>query len=494
VTLWAKTIVPGAVFFELFADEACTSSLEVQKVDSTGSNGLVASTSFEHLNSSTTYYYRACVQNDYLKMPGAAAGFFVSGKLTTLPEPDESTGLTFCAVGAPVTRASTLCPPGLNPWAATVDAIAAANPSLVVVNGGVLPTSHVRAIKTTLSEEEKVDRIMRLYQKQLGDAALRRLLSSQVVLFGLNDDSHGSAAALMNEEMPPEKKEEETKSPKKGKKGKRGGGGDTPKSGSDGGDPRGALTPAMKALKTCLPLELEDVATRHAYSRSRFGRRADFFLLDTRGGAVGKTQTAWLNNELAGSGCTWKFVVVPSIVSLDLPVGGGKAGSRPSSKEKKKKSSSKEAAEAAEVDAGGERQGTAAPDSGTVVLAETISFVAAEGISGVVFLTSDERRLSAIQYSPKATGERAEAGLSAPPIHSFGIGPLGPSSGGGSGMSKAVKSLRPTFLIPEESKVPAGAATFGKVDVSAGGSLTYTVCADAGAPLHSVTVEPPKGD
>ena len=48
----------------------------------------------------------------------------------------------------------------------------------------------------------------------------------------------------------------------------------------------------------------------------------------------------------------------------------------------------------------------AAPDSGTVVLAETISFVAAEGISGVVFLTSDERRLSAIQYSPKATGER----------------------------------------------------------------------------------------
>ena len=135
--------------------------------------------------------------------------------MTTLPEPDESTGLTFCAVGAPVTRASTLCPPGLNPWAATVDAIAAANPSLVVVNGGVLPTSHVRAIKTTLSEEEKVDRIMRLYQKQLGDAALRRLLSSQVVLFGLNDDSHGSAAALMNEEMPPEKKRRRQRVPRK---------------------------------------------------------------------------------------------------------------------------------------------------------------------------------------------------------------------------------------------------------------------------------------
>ena len=505
--LWVKTLVPGTVVFEVFLDEAYTTSFETQKSESFAASGRIASTTLEQLQSNTTYYYRACVKNDSFKLPGPSGGFFACGKFTSLPESDENTRLTFCAVGAPVAKASSLEPPGLNPWMATVNAIAAFNPSLVVINGGVLPRSLVRSINTKVGGRTKIEEITRLYEKQLGDAAMRRLLSSHLILFGLDDDSVGSAAALKAEEAATEEKNKDySKGPsKKGKKGKRGTSTEEKKLEAD---PRGDLTPAMKARLACLPLKVEDLVTRHTFSRSRYGRQADFFLLDTREGAVGRTQTAWLNNALTGSGCTWKFVVVPSLVSSNIPppaIGGGANGggdSRPSSKERKIKGSSVSAgagdplgakySDTVEADLAGERQISEEKDNRTLTVADTVRFVVEEGITGVIFLTSDERQISAIEYNPKVIGERVETGACAPSIYTFGIGPFGPGSrsAGNASKRRAFTLLRPTFLLPDTTQIFNGAATFAKIEISGSGSLTYNVCNDLGVALQSVTVEP----
>ena len=501
-TLWVKTAVPGQVIFEVFHDEAYNSIFETHRVASSAALSYVASATFENLQSNTTYFYRVCVRNDDLQMPGPDGGFFSNGAFTSQPEHDDNASLSFCTVGAPAEKASTTDPPSANPWTATCDSIVSAKPMLVVVSGGVLPRTSVRSIKTTVSAQDKVNIFSRLYAKQLGDIAIRRLLSSQVVLFGLNDDSNGSAMALRTEETAMEEKKEETpKAAKKSKKGKRQG--LDPAERKLDEDPRGDITPAMMARKLHLPLEVEDVMTRHTYSRSRYGRRADFFLLDTRGGVLGKTQTAWLNRELAASGCTWKFIVVQSMVSFETqpapPPGSKGSNGRRSSKDKKKqsKSDSKDGVEVGTGDKAVQQNEVAGADKsaeGYITVADTIDFIVSEGITGVVFLTSDEQQLSVIRCSPKLTAEQLEAGQPAPLIHSFGIGPLGPSNQIAASVIPArknavLKPLRPEFLISQSAEVPSGGATFGKVDVSAGGSLTYTVHDDSGATLHSLTIE-----
>lgn len=143
-------------------------------------------------------------------MPGMEAGFFVAGKFTTLPEQDESVPLTFCVVGAPLyakghARGGAVGRPAS--WATACGAIAAVDPSFLVLNGGVVPPGDVRAVKG--APEEKAATVRKFYLDQLGDPSLQMMFRNQPFIMGWNDDVKGSAHALKAEEAAMDKAEKD---------------------------------------------------------------------------------------------------------------------------------------------------------------------------------------------------------------------------------------------------------------------------------------------
>ena len=63
---------------------------------------LIAVATFNHLQSRTVYYVRACVQAPKMYMPGPQAHFFARGKFQTLPEQDETVPIKLAIVGSPL--------------------------------------------------------------------------------------------------------------------------------------------------------------------------------------------------------------------------------------------------------------------------------------------------------------------------------------------------------------------------------------------------------
>merc|ERR1719440_2102224 len=73
---------------------------------------------------------------------------------------------------------------------------------------------------------------------------------------------------------------------------------------------------ALSAMEACWPIQIEDKVTRHTYNSQRCGTLAELFLVDTRGGSIGKSQAEWLEEMVPGSPCLWKIIVTSAPLSV----------------------------------------------------------------------------------------------------------------------------------------------------------------------------------
>ena len=72
--LWVKTAVSGQVVFELSHDATFEHVAETLVGDATPESDNIVTVMADHLQSSSTYYYRVCLQNTQNGFPGPDAG------------------------------------------------------------------------------------------------------------------------------------------------------------------------------------------------------------------------------------------------------------------------------------------------------------------------------------------------------------------------------------------------------------------------------------
>lgn len=99
-------------------------------------------------------------------------------------------------------------------WSKVVDSICEKESNFLVLNGGLVPKDDARAVNKK-ANEEKTDALASLSIAQLGDPSMRKLLSSQPVFVGFNDELKGAQAGLKAEEFCAEKAEKEKRKKRK---------------------------------------------------------------------------------------------------------------------------------------------------------------------------------------------------------------------------------------------------------------------------------------
>ncbi len=209
------------------------------------------------------------------------------------------------------------------------------------------------------------------------------------------------------------------------------------------------------------------------YRRFSYGAHADFFILDTRSyrdpnvnwdpsprtlapkSMVGAEQFAWLQQALAQSKATWKFIV--SSVPLAYPTGFPQP----------------------EVDG---RDGWAnyTERSGyEMELMSLLFFIERHRIENVVFLVGDTHWPFALSYDPDRDGE--------PNFYEFGSSPM--SALPLPPPETADPTFNPTVLYAE-GEFGGTLFNFGHISVARNGSLTFRVVDWEGAERYSLTLEP----
>lgn len=444
------------------------------------------------------------------------AGYYVAGKFTTLPEQDENMPLKFCVVGAPLyAKGHELGGAVGRPasWATACDAIATADPSFVVLNGGIVPPGDVRAVKG--SAEEKAETVKKFYLTQLGDPSLQTMFRNHPFVMGWNDDVKGSAHALKAEEAAMDKAEKDKRKRRKPWEEKV--------------DPRGEMSMPLSALSKHLPVEVEDDVTRHIFTKTRYGTQAEVFTLDTRGRSLGKVQMEWLTTNVAESPCAWKFIVTVSPLAYgQTPTEENSAEKRPDHKDRPtsegRRASVVNFAKSLETDCPSEKaqqadaavkiqsrargrwarkntseegeveavpapkevaaeQSTARPTTGGGKPSTSISDVAAaltaQRIPGVAIISTDPGQPFAVIYEPEADYN----------VYEFGVAPLGANDPGAL-PPMMLDGLNGSFLL--SSIAQTDHSTISVVNVAADGVLTFTILNDKGEELEEVVVGAPK--
>ncbi len=227
-----------------------------------------------------------------------------------------------------------------------------------------------------------------------------------------------------------------------------------------------------------LPIRPQASADGRIFRVNRYGPLLDVFVLDMRsykdantpglesaadGGVFGERQLAWLKRELAASTATWKVIAADLPIGLVVPDG-------PSGIE-------------------GIAQGAVgAPLGRELEVANLLSYISREKVTGTVWLTADVHYTAAHHYSP----ERA-AFTDFAPFWEFVSGPLNAGAFG-------PNALDPTFgplavfvaAAPHPNTSPAeGAQFFGQVSIDAGSRvMTVRLRNLDGRVLHTQELQP----
>lgn len=209
------------------------------------------------------------------------------------------------------------------------------------------------------------------------------------------------------------------------------------------------------------------------YRRVSYGTHADFFILDTRSyrdpnvnwdpnprtlapkSMLGAEQFAWLQQELAASEATWKFIVTS--VPLAYPTGFPQP----------------------EVD-GRDSWANFTERSGyETELMSLLFFIESQGLNNVIFLTGDTHWPFALSYDPDRDGT--------PNFYEFGSSPM-------SAIPLAPpEQLDPTFnptVMYAEGEFQGTLFNFGHIAITEDGSLTFRVVDREGAERYSLTLPP----
>ena len=102
--LWARACKPSKLVFELAVSPSFDNLLEIETADATADTDLCGRVSLANLQSGVTYYYRVSAANPAAGLAGPSAGFFATGRFTTLPDQEETRPLKFCFAPLPVRK------------------------------------------------------------------------------------------------------------------------------------------------------------------------------------------------------------------------------------------------------------------------------------------------------------------------------------------------------------------------------------------------------
>ncbi len=217
------------------------------------------------------------------------------------------------------------------------------------------------------------------------------------------------------------------------------------------------------------PLQASDTI----YRSFRYGAHAEFILLDTRSyrdpnvnwdphprnitpkTMLGEEQFAWLQQTLAESTATWKFIVTST--PLSYPTGFPQP----------------------EVDG---RDGWAnyTEKSGyETELMSLLFFVEAQDVQNVVFLTGDTHWPFALSYDPDRDGEVNFYEFGSSPISAINLPPV----------EKPDPTFNPTVLYAE-GEFLGTMFNFGHVMVDEAGMLTFRIIDREGVEHYAVTIAP----
>ena len=501
-TLWARACKPCKLVFELAATAAFENILECEVGDATDATGLCGRVSLANLHSSFTYHYRVCAMNPPEGMPGPSAGYFITGKFTTLPDSEETRAVKLCFAPPPSSQLAPSFLSGVSSADAGVEppsaftAMAALEPTCLLVLGGLLPRHapgvHLHKLSSAQAKE--------LQLTQMRDPRLRGLLASSGTLVAWSDDAKGAAAALAAEEQATQKSDKDKR--RRSKK--------------EAADPRGELAPALSAMQLCWPLAIEDKVTRHTYSARKCGTLAEIFLVDTRGGAIGKTQAAWLADAVPQSPCLWKIIVTGAPLSVNEPsdpaaVGAGlDIGADPELDAAAAKIQSRQrgrlarrgAADAAPEDTKSKDSSSTRRTSDDKAGAKAASVQVAEAdapklptLYEVAVALSTEQRVPNVVFvsgasAPFAVSYEGAASDAKKPtrVLEFGAAPLGH---GKTKKATWCESLRPTHLVPAWAEANQH-GTFGCLAITEQGELQFTVHNAEAQKLYGAAVHPSK--
>ena len=201
-TLWARACKPCKLVFELAATAAFENILECEVGDASDATGLCGRVSLANLHSSFTYHYRVCAMNPPEGLPGPGAGYFITGRFTTLPDSEETRAVKLCFAPPPSAKLA----PSFLSTASSADAaeppsafsaMAALEPTCLLVLGGLLPRHAPGVHLHKLTRDQAKE----LQLTQMRDPRMRALLASAGTLVAWSDDAKGAAAALAAEEQ-----------------------------------------------------------------------------------------------------------------------------------------------------------------------------------------------------------------------------------------------------------------------------------------------------
>jgi alkaline phosphatase D len=209
------------------------------------------------------------------------------------------------------------------------------------------------------------------------------------------------------------------------------------------------------------------------YRNFSYGAHAEFFVLDTRSyrdpnvdwdpnptrltpkTMLGAAQFAWLQESLAASEATWKFIVTS--VPLSYPTGFP------------------------EPQVNG-RDGWAnytEPSGYETELLSLIFFLESQGIQNVVFLSGDTHWPYAISYDPDRNGEANFHEFASSPLSAITLSPT----------ANADPTLNPTVLFAE-GEFAGDTFNFGRIALDEAGELTLNFYNLAGEQLYELTLSP----
>ncbi len=245
-----------------------------------------------------------------------------------------------------------------------------------------------------------------------------------------------------------------------------------------GGPALNAINPQLfadagQAFFEYWPLQAQEDGTQQIYRTIPYGNYAEFIMLDTRSyrdpnvdwdpdpdaitpkTMLGEEQYAWLQETLANSTATWKFIVTS--VPLSYPTGFPQP----------------------QVDG---RDGWAnyTEKSGyETELLSLIFFIENQDIENVVFLTGDTHWPFAISYDPDHNGEANFHEFGSSPISAIVLPPVDTPD----------PTLNPTVLYAD-GEFQGTLFNFGHIAVDEDGNLTFRIIDGTGEEQYSLTLAP----
>lgn len=245
-----------------------------------------------------------------------------------------------------------------------------------------------------------------------------------------------------------------------------------------GGPELSAINPQLfadagQAFFDYWPLQAQEDGTQQIYRTIPYGAHAEFIILDTRSyrdpnvdwdpnpnsitpkTMLGADQYAWLQETLANSTATWKFIVTS--VPLSYPTGFPQP----------------------QVD-GRDSWANYTEKSGyETELLSLIFFIENQDIENVVFLTGDTHWPFALSYDPDHNGEANFHEFGSSPISAIVLPPV----------ETPDPTLNPTVLYAE-GEFQGTLFNFGHIAVDEDGNLTFRIIDGAGEDRYSITLEP----